>query len=73
MKWYYNCYGVHGNSKSLKADYYQATRIVFKWLNRRSQRRSKNWRGFKELLKHFEVPQPRMRERLFNRPAACSV
>ena len=49
------------------------TRIIFKWHNRRSQRRSKNWAGFKELLKHFQVPQPRIVERLFAGKAACSV
>jgi hypothetical protein len=34
-----------------------------KWLNRRSQRRSFNWQGFKDLLEHFEVPRPRITDK----------
>ena len=73
LRGYYNYYGVFGNSKSLKAYAHEATRIIFTWLNRRSQRRSKNWAGFKELLKHFELPQPRIVERLFTGKAACAA
>ncbi len=57
---YFNYYGVSGNGRMLKAYYNQTCRIVFKWLNRRSQRKSYNWRGFSELLKEFRVPQPRI-------------
>lgn len=32
--------------------------FIFKWLNRRSQRKSYNWRGFSELLSQFKIPQP---------------
>jgi len=73
LRGYYNYYGVFGNSKSLQEYYHEVVRIVFKWLNRRSQRRSKNWTGFKELLKHFQLPKPRIVERLFARKAAGSV
>lgn len=59
---YWNYYGVRGNSASLKAFYDQTLDILFKWLNRRSQRRSYNWKGFKELLKHFSIPSPRITE-----------
>ncbi len=44
---YWNYYGVIGNYDSLKAFYNQTTRILYKWLNRRSQRLSYNWAGFK--------------------------
>ena len=57
---YFNYYGDCGNDKMLKVYYHQTCRIVFKWLNRRSQRKSYNWRGFSELLKEFSVPQPRI-------------
>lgn len=57
---HFNYYGVSGNMDMLKAYYSQARRIVFKWLNRRSQRKSYNWSGFNELLKQFEIPQPRI-------------
>lgn len=73
LRGHYNYYGVFGNSKSLRAFQHEAIRIVFKWLNRRSQRRSKNWARFKELLRHFRVPSPRISERLFIDPAACAA
>ncbi len=43
---YWNYYGVIGNSASLQSFFYLAQRILFKWLNRRSQRRSYTWKGF---------------------------
>lgn len=60
LRGYYNYYGVVGNYASLNQFFWQAMRILFKWLNRRSQRRSFNWQGFRELLKHFRVEQPRI-------------
>ena len=57
---HWNYYGVSGNSRMLKVYYFQVCRIVFKWLNRRSQRKSCNWHGFNEMLKHFEIPEPRI-------------
>ena len=40
LRGYYNYYGVVGNYASLATFYRQALRILFKWLNRRSQRPS---------------------------------
>ena len=60
LRGYYNYYGVIGNYWSLMEFRKQALKILFKWLNRRSQRLSYNWRGFSELLKHFDMPQPRI-------------
>ncbi|HDL85393.1 MAG TPA: group II intron reverse transcriptase/maturase, partial [Candidatus Acetothermia bacterium] len=39
---------------------HQVKRILFKALNRRSQRRSYNWKGFAELIKVFELQRPRI-------------
>ncbi len=57
---YYNYYGIRGNAESLIDFLYQAKRILFKTLNRRSQRRSYNWKGFAELLKVFNLQKPRI-------------
>jgi RNA-directed DNA polymerase len=70
---YFNYYGVFGNFDSPKRYYHEALAIVFKWHNRRSQYRSKNWQGFKELLKHFKVPRPCIVECLFEGKAASSA
>ena len=39
-------YGVSGNSRGAAGYVYFATRLLFKWLNRRSQKRSMNWKRF---------------------------
>ena len=70
LRGYYNYYGVHGNYAGLKQFYGGAMRILFKWLNRRSHRRSYNWIGFKEMLDHFKVEEPRIVGRPMTRRAA---
>jgi RNA-directed DNA polymerase len=56
----YNYYGIRGNSAGLMRFFHRAIRILWKWLNRRSQKRSHTWEGFHDLLEHFQVPQPRI-------------
>jgi RNA-directed DNA polymerase len=60
LRGYYNYYGVVGNYESLAMFFRHVLRILFKWLNRRSQLRSYNWQGFVELLKHYRVQKPRI-------------
>jgi RNA-directed DNA polymerase len=60
LRGHYNYYGIRGNYDSLKGFFYQVTRILFKALNRRSQRRSYNWKGFAELIHVFKIQRPRI-------------
>ena len=60
LQGHYNYYGVSGNMEMLEKFHWETCRIMFKWLNRRSQRKSCNWGGFKEMLKYFKVPGPRI-------------
>ncbi len=60
LRGYYHYYGIRGNFKSLHNFLHQAKRILFKALNRRSQRRSYNWEGFSELLRVFKLRRPRI-------------
>jgi hypothetical protein len=46
-------FGVSGNIRSLRQYCQQVQRLLFKWLNRRSQRRSCNWQRFAEVMKRF--------------------
>jgi hypothetical protein len=39
---------------------WHACQLVFKWLNRRTQRKSCNWAGFREMLSYFKIPSPRI-------------
>jgi len=63
LRGYYNHYGVIGNYDSLEEFYTQARRILYKWLNRRSQRRSFNYEGFSEVLRHYQIEKPRITEK----------
>lgn len=59
---YRNYYGVIGNSHMLSRYYYEVTRLLYKWLNRRSQRRSMTWAQFTRRLPGWELPPPRVVE-----------
>lgn len=63
LRGYYNYYGVIDNSESLREFFSQAVQTLFKWLNRRSQRRSYNWTGFRAMLEHYGLERPRITER----------
>jgi group II intron reverse transcriptase/maturase len=75
LRGYYNYYGIIGNYESLKEFFYHVKRIMFKWLNRRSERRSYNWNGFNELMKYFGLLRPRITQprnyQLNFQPALC--
>jgi hypothetical protein len=58
LRGYFNYFGVHGNLPSLALYHYHAIRFVWKYLNRRSQRKSYNWEGFRQLLSEFGVVKP---------------
>ena len=60
LRGYYNYYGIIGNSDSLHTFYYRVTFILQKWLNRRSQKSSYQWKNFTDLLKHYEIEKPRI-------------
>ena len=63
LRGYYNYYGLIGNYKSLDEFFYQVRKILFKWLNRRSQKRSYNWGKFKRMLNIYRLEAPRIVER----------
>ena len=58
---YFNYYGVTGNIRSLSSFFNQVKCLLYKRLNRRSQRKSYNWAEFEELVKHFELAKPRIK------------
>jgi hypothetical protein len=60
LRGYWNYYGIRGNYDSLSDYYYHIKNILFKWLNRRSQRKSYNQTGFKALLNDFKLAKPRI-------------
>jgi len=58
-------YGVSGNLRSVSRYIYRVRGSLFKWLNRRSQRRSYTWSQFTLLLGSLEFPQARIVQRMY--------
>lgn len=59
----WNYYGVIGNSERNGRFAWFAQRLVYKWLNRRSQRRSYNVTAFMEAWERWQIPMPRVVEK----------
>lgn len=57
---YYHYYGITDNIQSLSNFRYQMTKSMFKWLNRRSQKKSYNWKGFNDMLKDYPLATSRI-------------
>lgn len=57
---HYNYFGISGNYRCLRQFYYLVLRVVFKWINRRSQRKSMTWEMFQQYLQWNPLPTPRI-------------
>jgi RNA-directed DNA polymerase len=58
-------YGVSHNCAQVENFLYRATRIMFKWLNRRSQRKSFTWEQFRLFIDANPQPEAKVVHRLF--------
>jgi len=63
---HYRYYGISGNMPEMRAYYNRVVRLVFKWINRRSQRRSYNWAQFHRVLKYNPLPKPKIYHLTYN-------
>jgi hypothetical protein len=62
LRGHMNYFGVRCNFRCLNRFWYETKRYVFKWLNRRSQRKSYNWKGFLSMWATSIIPSPRIVE-----------
>lgn len=60
LQGHFNYYGVCGNFEMLWKYYHQALEIMFKWLNRRSQKKSCTFEGFMRMVEYYRIPRPRI-------------
>lgn len=58
VRGHYNYFRAVGNTTSLWTFYKSAVGSLYKWLNRRSQRRSLTWTGIKRVLAAYAFPAP---------------
>ena len=63
---HYHYYGVSGNFDAIKTFYEQTRRTTFKWLNRRSQKRSWNWEQFTKFEIRYPLPKPKLYYAFYN-------
>jgi RNA-directed DNA polymerase len=60
LRGHYNYFGVSGNSRMITKFGFLVVRMVKKWLNRRSQRKSFTWKQMRAYLRHYPLPRPRI-------------
>jgi RNA-directed DNA polymerase len=72
LRGYYNYYGVIGNLPSLNQFFREAVRLLHKWLNRRSQRKSVTYAEFR-LMYLPALERPRIVERPRQQSAAATA
>jgi len=65
LRGHYEYYGISGNYVSIRAFYKRTCKLAYKWLNRRSQKKSMNWKQFTEYLEQFPLPQPTIRHNIY--------
>lgn len=58
LRGHYNYFGIDINRPKLIHFYFEVNRLLFKWLNRRSQRKSINGEKFKRMLLQNPLPLP---------------
>jgi group II intron reverse transcriptase/maturase len=62
---HFRYYGISGNSRSIMNFFYRVRRLVFKWINRRSQKKCMDWAAFSLYVKRHELPKPRIFHNLY--------
>ena len=56
----YLYYSITDNIRTMYQFLYEVEKLLFKWLNRRSQRKSFDWGKFRLFLRKFPLPGPRV-------------
>ncbi len=65
LRGHINYYGVSHNAENVSKFINEAKHIVFKWLNRRSQRRSFTWKAFAKYIETHPLPTVKIVHKLF--------
>jgi len=58
LRGHYQYYGINDNWSWLMKFRHAAKQLAFRWLNRRSQSKSKNWQQFDAYMAHFPLASP---------------
>ena len=67
-----NYYGVTGNRRAVGNFIDEVRSMLFKWMNRRSQKKSFNWEIYVRFLKDYPLPKAKVKVNLFKLGAGAS-
>jgi len=57
---HYRYYGISGNMRELRKFYTQVSKLAYKWINRRSQKKSYNYKQYCSFKKYNPLPEPKI-------------
>ena len=57
---YFHYYGITDNSRSIWTFRYQVIKMLYHWLNQRSQKKSYSWKGYNDMLKVYPIVSARI-------------
>lgn len=66
LKGYYNYYCITDNTREVENFLDWIKRLLFKWMNRRSQRKSFSWDKFKLFLQKYPLPRPKLKVNIYD-------
>jgi len=58
VRGHFNYFRAIGNASSLGVFHREVVKLLYKWLNRRSQRKSLTWERLKRVLETYRFPTP---------------
>jgi len=65
LRGHYQYYGITDNYNSMAKFLQETQKILFKWINRRSQKKSYTWEGYNQLLLFLPLARPRIYANVF--------
>lgn len=63
---HFNYYGITDNSYMIQKYKWNVTKLIYKWLNRRSQRDSYSWKRYEEILESFNLPKAKIMVNIYD-------
>lgn len=67
LRGHYHYYGITDNTKMIRRFYFEVEKLLYKWLNRRSQRNSYNFDKFRMMLSYYPLEQPKIFVNIYDR------
>ena len=67
LRGHYQYFGITDNFKSISKFYRSVVKLLWKWLNRRSQRKSYTRESFKQLLENYPILKPKVYVNIYDK------